>query len=278
MSESVMGLVLLLIATVSAVGAVTAWTGVWRSWARQFMFGAVGSMPITLLPSVALMTGPPGLSFLGATNADSTFVRLTFLVGVLFFVLFLWNPRWWGPRWYREVRAGLEGGTIEADLSDPATALVVGAFRPPQDTSSDVVNQHIGGEPIETWPVTWIAGAETAEKAHAFERPGAVSGRLQLRREGIVFAASAMEDRIRGAATVLQIAAHELSGARAVSPGAGPDGARMAARGLTSRLARRVVPRLVITTNDGAFLFETYGADEKAKRMLELYELERSAP
>jgi hypothetical protein len=105
-----------------------------------------------------------------------------------------------------------------------------------------------------------------------------VGGRLALHREGIVFAASAMEDRIRGAATVLEIATGELSGAWAVPPGAGPDGARTPARGLTSRLARRVVPRLVIATKDGAFLFETYGADEKTKRILELYELERSMP
>jgi len=112
----------------------------------------------------------------------------------------------------------------------------------PQDTSGDVVSQRFGGEPIEAWPVTWIAGSETAEKARAFEHPGAVGGRLQLRREGIVFAASATEDRIRGAATVLEIAAHELSGAWAVPPGAGPDGARTPGRDVTSALARRVVP------------------------------------
>jgi hypothetical protein len=253
---------------------VTAWTGIWRSWARQFLFGAIGSSPITLLPSVALITASAGLSFIGAAHTDSTLVRVTFLAGVFFLGLFAWNPRWWGPRWYRDVRAGLERGTVEADLRDPITALVVGALRLPQETSGGAVTQHVGGEPIASWPVAWINGAETAQTTRAFERPGAVDGRLELRRDTIVFAANTMEDRMRGAATVFVVPVGELSGAWAVPPGSGPDGVRTPARGLTTLLARRIVPRLVIATTEGASLFETYGADQKAQRIRELYGLE----
>jgi hypothetical protein len=275
MSDTAVGVLLLLMATASMVAAATAWIGLWRSWARQFLFGAIGSSPITLLPSIALMAASAGLSFVGAAKAGSTFVSLTFLAGVAFLVLFVWNPRWWGPRWYREVRAGLEGGTVKADLRDPITALMVGALRLPQETSGDVVSQHTSGEPLESWSAAWINGAETAKTTRAFERSGAVDGRLELRTGTIVFAANKMEDRIRGAATVAVVSASELSGAWAVPPGCGPDGVRTSARGLTAVLARHIVPRLVIATNDGVSLFETYGADKKAEHIRELYGLRR---
>jgi hypothetical protein len=275
MSDTAFGVLLLTIATASTFGAVTAWTGIWRSWARRFLFGAIGSSPITLLPSVALMTASGGLSFIGAAATDSTLVRVTFLAGVLFLVLFVCNPRWWGPRWYRAVRAGLEAGTLEADLRDPITALAVGAFRLPQETSGDVVTQQIGGDAVESWRLAWINGAETAQPTRAFERPGAVDGRLELRPGTIVFSASTMEDRIRGGATVFVVSAGELSGAWAVPPGSGADGVRTPARGLTAVLARRLVPRLVIATHEGASLFETYRAEQKAKRIREIYGLQQ---
>jgi hypothetical protein len=85
-----------------------------------------------------------------------------------------------------------------------------------------------------------------------------------------------MEDRIRGAATVFVLSAEEPSRAWAAPPGSGPDGVRTRARGLTAVIARRIGPRRVIATDDGASLFETYGADEKAKRIRELYGLEQS--
>jgi len=66
-----------------------------------------------------------------------------------------------------------------------------------------------------------------------------------------------------------------VTGSWTVSPGAGPAGDRQPATGLGFRLARRVVPRLVIATNDGALLFETYRAGEKALRIRTLYGLER---
>jgi hypothetical protein len=36
LSDSAFGVLLLVIATSSAVSAVAAWTGVWRNWARRF--------------------------------------------------------------------------------------------------------------------------------------------------------------------------------------------------------------------------------------------------
>jgi hypothetical protein len=276
MSDDALGLVLLLIATAAAVGAVTAWTGVWRGWARQVLFGAVGSWPITLLPAIAAMCAAAGLGSLGASPG---LIGVLFFVGLVLFGLFLINPRWWGPAWYRSVRADLKAGESSPDMQDPSTALFVTAVSErPGHSSVTVVDGEFTGEPYDAWPVTWIAGSETAPKAHALQRPGSVSGTLELRREGIVFVASEMEDRIGGAATVLWIKPDELKGAWAVAPGAGADGARLPAKGMTSRLARRVVPRLVVATHEGAQLFETYRADGKSKRIQELYELEPSVP
>jgi hypothetical protein len=276
MSDDALGLVLLLIATAAAVGAATAWTGVWRGWACQFPFGAVGSWPITLVPAIASMCAAAGLGSLGASSG---LIGVLFLVGLILFGLFLLNPRWWGPAWYRAVRADLKGGGVSPDMRDPSTALFVSAVsEKPGHSSATVVDEEFMGEPYDVWPVTWIAGSETGAKAHGLQRPGSVSGTLELRREGIVFVASEMEDRIGGAATVLWIKPDELKGAWAVAPGAGADGTRLPAKGMASRLARRVVPRLVVATHDGAQLFETYRADGKSKRILELYELEQSAP
>jgi hypothetical protein len=117
------------------------------------------------------MAASAGPSFVGAAHAGSPFVSLTFLGGVLLLVLFAWNPPWWGPRWYRDVRAGLEAGTVEADLRDPITALVVGALRLPQETSGNAVTQHVGGEPIASWPVAWINGTETMQTTRASSAP-----------------------------------------------------------------------------------------------------------
>lgn len=270
MSERAAAIVVLLIGLAAAAGAAAAWTGAWRSWARQFLFGAVGSWPITLLPALAAMCFAGGLSSLGAGSAP---VTLLFIVGLLLLGLFLVNPRWWGPAWYRAVRASLRDGSVDPDMQDPSTALFVGAARgKPPHSSAAVVEQEFSGEPHEGWPVTWIAGPETAQKAHALQRPGSVAGRLELRREGIVFVASVAEDRVREAATVLWIRPEELTGAWAVAPGAGADGVRLPARGMTARVARRVVPRLVVATADGGHLFESYRAEAKARRILELYE------
>lgn len=199
---------------------------------------------------------------------------MSFLVGLGLVGIFLVNPRWWGPAWYRTNRAELKAGRIGPDMHDPSTALIVGAIGgTPEHSSAEVLDQQFSGEPEEAWLVTWIGGAGTTAKQHALERPGSVGGTLELRSEGIVFAANAAEDRIRDSATVLWITPDELTGASAVAPGAGAgaDGERTPAKG-TSRLARRVVPRLVVSTRQGAHLFETYGADEKAKRIVELYE------
>jgi hypothetical protein len=55
MSDQERAILVLVIAAVAGAGSVAAWMGWWRSWARQFLFGAVGSWPITLMPSMALL-------------------------------------------------------------------------------------------------------------------------------------------------------------------------------------------------------------------------------
>jgi hypothetical protein len=269
MSDGGGGIIVLLIAAAAAIGTVAAWAGKWRSWARQFLFGAIGSWPITLMPAIALLCLASGLASFGVAPG---LVAVLFLAGLVLFGIFLLNPRWWGPAWYRTVRADLKAGRIRPDMHDPSTALIVGAIDgTPSRSSTAVVEQEFSGAPDEAWSVTWIRGRETAAKQHALERPGAVAGTLELRPEGIVFAANAAEDRIRDTPTVLWITPDELTSASAVVPGAGADGHTTPSGGMLARLPRRVVPRLVVSTRQGAHLFETYGADEKAKRIVELY-------
>lgn len=268
MSDDTSAIVLLLMAAAAGAGAVAAWTGAWRSWARQFLFGAVGSWPITLMPAIAFMCLSGGLAVLGAAGA---IVGALFLVGLILFGVFLVNPRWWGPAWYRAVRADLNCGKTRPDMLDPSTALVVGSMEgKPRHDSAAVVDQQFSGEPDESWPVTWIRGSATAAKQHALERAGAVGGTLDLRREGIVFAANAAEDGIRDAPTVLWITPEELTGASVVAPGAGADGEPGGATG-GAGLAPHVVSRLVVRTQAGAHLFEVYGADDKAARIVARY-------
>jgi hypothetical protein len=269
MSEQERAILVLVIAAVAGAGSVAAWMGWWRSWARQFLFGAVGSWPITLMPSMALLFLASALVSVGVLSGLSVVLGVA---SMFLFGLFFFNPRWWGPAWYRAVRADLEAGRIGPDMRDPTTALIVGALAGTSEHSSAaVVEQEFSGAPQEVWPVTWIEGSETTRTQHAFQRPGAVTGILELRREGIVFVASTAEDRIRDAPTVLWITLDDLTGATSVGPGAGADGHKSPAKGAAARLARRVVPRLVVSTRRGAHLFETYDADGKAQRIIELY-------
>jgi hypothetical protein len=252
--------VLLLIVAAGMLGAFAlAWTGRWRTWSRRVLTGPL-PMPITLLPGLGLAFVASGLYELGAPLGVAAPFFVAFL---LCFVLYLWAPDWWGPRWMKEERR--DG--IQPDLSDPATALsYAGLTRTPGEASSSAaVAERFGDrEPLERWNATWIELEEGGEKAHALARAGATQGKLELYENGLAFRAIGLEDSLRGRATALAVARGEFGAARVVPAGAGADGRKRPRHG-----ARSAFARLVVDTEFGPFVFEVNAAKRKARRITE---------
>jgi hypothetical protein len=252
----VAGILALVICAGCVVATALAWSGRWSSWAHQVM----GAWPLTVLPAAAAGSLAGGLGTLDVISDTSPLAVACFVVLVVCFGLFFVTPRWWGPRWYRE-----RDPEAEPDLGDPISALVMAGVRataPPDERPSRSAAPAELGPPLKTWKGSWIAGDERQPAAHGLTHAGAVEGRLQLHRGGISFVASRVEDLVRDEPNVLAIGAGELRDVRVVPRGAGADGRVTEGHGPRSLFAR-----LVLDTDDGAFLFEVQAARRTAKRI-----------
>jgi hypothetical protein len=251
------GVLLLIVAAGILAASALAWTGRWRSWSRRVLTGPL-PMPITLLPGLGLALVASGLYELGAPMAVAAPFFVAFLLS---FVVYLWAPDWWGPRWLKEERE--EG--IQPDVGDPLTALSYSALTRTPDAarSTSAVAERFGAaQPLERWNATWIEHEEGGEKVHALARPGATQGKLELYENGLAFRAIGLEDSLRGEATAVAVDRSEFGAARVVPAGAGPDGRKRPRAG-----ARSAFKRLVVDTQFGPFLFEVQAARRKAQRI-----------
>src|SRR4051812_11691743 len=95
------------------------WTGRWRRWASIAMLPA---MPISAVPGLGLclllaaLAGPLPSPFSGALYG------IGLLTGVAGMVIAMWDPDWFGPRWFRERDRGF-------DPSVPVNAVVAASMR-----------------------------------------------------------------------------------------------------------------------------------------------------
>ncbi len=224
--------------------AAAAWTGRWRAWARDL---AGGPMTITLAPACGLMALIIGLAPVLSDGLRELLFSATLLALLAGFVLFLWQPPWLGPGWYRE----RDRSALHQDV--PLNAAVLSAVKPDLGASSSeaTAREMFGATPPAS---RWRAHLITDRHGHpsAMQRAGVVRGQVLIFSEALVFAADRNEDRMRQRPVVETVPSDRITGARRWGAGRQPDG-----RTVRRDLPSWAVPRLRLDTAEGAWLFES---------------------
>jgi hypothetical protein len=244
------GIVLIALGAAILAVAWTCWTGRWRAWSRIAMLPAV---PITLAPGLGLCLLLAGAGTLLPAGPRDVLIALGLLAALAGLVLALWDPAWYGPRWFRE-----RDTTFDPHV--PLNAAVAASVRTePGEPSEALARARMGGrEPEERWRAHLVS--DEHGRPSAMQRIGVVRGHLLLYPDALVFAADVREDRMRGSAVVEIVPAAAIVAVRRVPAGSRPDGERAG-----SDLPSRVMPRLRIDTTSGAHVFETAGAGRNAR-------------
>ena len=243
------GLVLLVVAWLC-------WTGRWRAWTK---IAVLPLMPITMLPALGIAFVTFGAMELLPPPVPGILAAVTFFALLAAFVLVMWDPKWYGPAWYRE-------RDTTYDVSVPINAAIAASVRTtPTITSERAVQEAIGGdEPLDRWRAHLISD----EHGHpsAMQRIGVVRGYLLLYEDVLAFAADVREDRMRGGPVTVVIPADSIRAVNRVPAGSRPDGARTG-----PDLPSRVMPRLRVDTDEGPVFFEAARAGRRADVLAERY-------
>jgi hypothetical protein len=213
------------------------------------------SAPIAALPGLGACLVLVGIAMLLPEGPAAVLGVLALLVALAGFVLWLWDPSWYGPRWYRE-------RDQTYDLSVPLNAAIAASVRTePGEASEASARARMGRrEPDARWRAHLISDAYG--RPSAMQRVGVVRGHLLLYADALVFAADVREDRMRGAAVVEIIPASTIVSVRREPAGSRPDGESSG-----PDLPSRVMPRLRIDTTSGAHVFETAGAGRRVREL-----------
>jgi hypothetical protein len=240
------------------------WSGRSRRWATQAF---TNQLIYAILPGLGAVFVAFGVMMLVGDPAGSLVMAVAVTVCLLGLVALVFEPRWWGPRWYHE----LARSDPQPDLHDPLTALVTSATTPAPFSSQAEAAQALGGTAVARWRGSYVHDPDARHRDHGIAAPGAIGGHLTLYPGGLAFAASAIEDRLRDRPTVVVVPAAEVLTARVVPARAGTDG--VVRRGI---LGRSLYPRLVVDTRSGSLLFDVAGAKAKAAKIMQT--LGRQAP
>lgn len=188
---------------VAAVAAsAAAWAGRWRGWTRTFITAHL-PVPVTILPAFGLLMIAVPLHDSGPFTGSSALVGAALVVALMAFVLALWNPVWFGPRWYRELKAS--GDPIEFDLSDPLTASAYAFARADVDERALVAETFGDAPPAAAWRVSLVDGDVK------------IGGHLELHRDAVAFYPNKTEARTREEPFALILSKREVAGVRTTS-------------------------------------------------------------
>ena len=246
----------------AALLALAAWGWAGRTHRARWWVGRPFGPQLVLgvTPGLGLILLGAGILALAGTFA-ALLVALPVLLGAVLELAGMFDllPRWWGPRWYRELPAGRRG----LDTSGALAAAMTGFLGRPGVTSAGKAAARFGARaPIASWRAGWVYDPDTDERAHGMSRRGTIDGRLTLYPGGIVFAASRAEDVLRERTTVVAVASADITDVRVVPARAGADG-----RPRRGVLHRSWFPRLVVHTADAAHVFDV--AWGRARRVAE---------
>jgi hypothetical protein len=252
--------------------AVSAWGWAGRSRQARWWVGRPFGPQLALgvAPGLGLIVF--GVGLLTIFGPELTLVVAPpVLLGVVLELagMFSLIPRWWSPRWYRELPTGSRG----YDTTGALAAAMVGFMGRPGVTSAGEAARRFGRDrPLGSWHSGWVYDADTDERVHGMSRTGTIEGRLTLYEKGIVFAATRAEDVLRGKSTVLAVPAGDITGVEVVPARAGADG-----RPRKGWLYRSWFPRLAIQTADDVHLFDVaWGrAGQVAERVAAIARLSR---
>jgi hypothetical protein len=232
------------------------WSGRFRAWSKIAMLPLA---PITALPAVGITFVAIGAGELLPAPVPGILAAVTFLALLAGVVIWMWDPKWYGPAWYRERDATY-------DVSVPLNAAIAASVRTdPTITSEQAVRTAVGGdEPLERWRAHLISD----EHGHpsAMQRIGVVRGHLLVYDDALAFAADVREDRMRGAPVAVVIPRATIRAVNRVPAGSRPDGARTG-----PDLPSRVMPRLRVDTDEGPVFFEAARAGRRAEALAERY-------
>jgi len=223
--------------TALLVAAWFAWTGRWRKWAQDM---TVRPYPITLAPGMGLAFFWYGISPLLSEPVSLLGGLVAFTAGLAGFVLALWDPHWFGPRWSRwrdEVRK---------------RAAKLQTFPPPPGDNSEVAARRAhDGQPLLACRWAALLGPDW-NRPTPLRLDDAVPGRLLFYPSELVFAAEPPDDMVRGGPTVLSLPATAITEVRRITRGTQPEG-----HGWPPHLGRRYLSQVLIGTGEQAWLVET---------------------
>jgi hypothetical protein len=94
-------LLLIVAGVVQLAVAWMCWTGRWRRWTDMAVLPLA---PITMLPAIGLLFVAMGAGPLLPAVARGVLYAITLAALVCAAVLWLWQPAWYGPAWYRAQR------------------------------------------------------------------------------------------------------------------------------------------------------------------------------
>jgi hypothetical protein len=251
--------VMLLLGLGGLVAGWMAWTGRWRSAGKDLLHP---NWSFTLNPALGVLLVGMGLEPL-VGRAIYWPTLPVFFIG---FLLFWWQPSWFGPRWWRErdkTDLGLEHG--------PNATLMY--FMKPglgEHGSVETVEREMAPErPSAKFRVCLVD--ERYGRPSAAQRPGIVEGFLLVYERGLVFAARPIEDKFRDQPTILKLPASAILGVRRIGRGEDADGV------VRWRDAKtRMMPRVRIETRDGPWVLEVRRAGRLIAEIRKRYGMAKS--
>ena len=187
----VQGWVALALGLGCVVVSVLVWRGTWRSWVG----GPTGSAPLFVFPAGALLAFDDAATFvLPEGRTGSRIAAPLLLAAILVIVLGLWNPSWFGPRWYRARHT--RGTATPAADRQPA---------PAQNSEALARSARRPAKPERRRQAALLeAGLDAPEGTG---EPDLAPGHLLLYPDEIVFCAEAADDAVRPGPTIRAIPA-----------------------------------------------------------------------
>jgi hypothetical protein len=198
----------------------------------------------TALPVVGFVALAYGIDGGGAGPATV----VAFPLVIAGFVMLVWQPSWFGPRWWRE----RDPADLGQEYGPNAALLAVAKPGLGSQGSLAAIEREMAPEQ----PLAKVKAALVTERhgrPSAAQRRGVVEGWLLLYERGLVFAANALEDKMRESPVIERLPAADLRSASRVRAGTGQSGVR--------DVKTLVMGRLRVDGAHGSWILETRRPD-----------------